>query len=240
MLAWMRALTFTPDPTVHKFTDAQHIFRLSLVTMAIHGFQKVKASITWAASVATTAVITQTTFLPVLSTMKPRTGDAGAEMMYTILRRQKCSITKMYAAEIMHRFDVYLMQSNWFQMGKKSDKISHKNTTFQHADLITNWVGATCWQLWLQLERSWIFQWRTLWKSNMITVYSISVHRFHHKLSCYISSTYRLWFPFAFSFRFPPPSQLLSHVEKRNRTKLELWNVFSTFVTKTICFGNKN
>lgn len=55
------------------------------ITMAIHGFQKVKASIMWAASVATTAIMTQTTFLPVLSTMKPRTGDAGAEMMYTML-----------------------------------------------------------------------------------------------------------------------------------------------------------
>lgn len=34
-----------------------------------------------------TAIITQITFLPVLSTMKPRTGDAGAEMMYTILAK---------------------------------------------------------------------------------------------------------------------------------------------------------
>ncbi len=55
------------------------------ITMAIHGFQKVKASIMWAASVVTTANITQTTFLPVLSTIKPRSGDAGAEMMYTML-----------------------------------------------------------------------------------------------------------------------------------------------------------
>lgn len=54
-------------------------------TIAIQGFQKVKASIMWAASVLTTANITQATFLPVLSTTKPRTGDAGAEMMYTML-----------------------------------------------------------------------------------------------------------------------------------------------------------
>lgn len=59
------------------------------ITMAIHGFQKVKASIMWAASVLTTAIITQTTFLPVLSTIKPRTGDAGAEMMYTILAKME-------------------------------------------------------------------------------------------------------------------------------------------------------
>lgn len=57
------------------------------ITMATHGFQKVKANIMWAASVVTTAIITQTTFLPVLSTTKPRTGDAGAEIMYTILAK---------------------------------------------------------------------------------------------------------------------------------------------------------
>lgn len=57
----------------------KHLVRC--ITMAIHGFQKVKASIMWAMRVVTTAIITQTTFLPVLSTIKPRTGDAGAEMM---------------------------------------------------------------------------------------------------------------------------------------------------------------
>lgn len=62
------------------------------VTMPIHGFQKVKASIMWAASVVTTANITQTTFLPVLSTIKPKTGDAGAEMMYTILGKKEQSM----------------------------------------------------------------------------------------------------------------------------------------------------
>lgn len=56
-------------------------YRVYPVTMAIHGFQKVNASIMCAASVVTTAIITQITFLPVLSTMKPRRGDAGAEMM---------------------------------------------------------------------------------------------------------------------------------------------------------------
>lgn len=55
------------------------------ITMAIHGFQKVKASIMWAASVVTTAISTQITFLPVLSTKNPKTGEAGAEMMYTML-----------------------------------------------------------------------------------------------------------------------------------------------------------
>lgn len=58
-------------------------------TMAIQGFQKVKASIMWAMSVVTTAHSTQITFFPILSTMKPNTGEAGAEMMYTILGEKK-------------------------------------------------------------------------------------------------------------------------------------------------------
>ena len=49
--------------------------------MAIQGVQKVKASIMCAASVPTMAKATQRTFLPVRSTMKPSTGEAGAEMM---------------------------------------------------------------------------------------------------------------------------------------------------------------
>lgn len=57
--------------------------------MAIQGFQKVKASIMWAMSVVKTAYITHITFFPILSTMKPNTGEAGAEMMYTILGEKK-------------------------------------------------------------------------------------------------------------------------------------------------------
>lgn len=57
------------------------MYKKDCVTMAIHGFQKVNASIMWAASVVTTAIITKITFRPTLSTIKPRIGDAGAEMM---------------------------------------------------------------------------------------------------------------------------------------------------------------
>lgn len=74
----------------HRWTSKQSNRRrwrhcVWCATMAIHGFQKVKASIMWAASVAITAHKTQITFLPVLSTRNPKIGDAGAEMIYTIL-----------------------------------------------------------------------------------------------------------------------------------------------------------
>lgn len=59
------------------------------VTMAIQGFQKVKASMMCEASVVTTAHRTQMTFLPTLSTRRPKTGDMGAEMMYTMLQERK-------------------------------------------------------------------------------------------------------------------------------------------------------
>lgn len=58
------------------------------VTIAIQGFQKVKASIMWAISVVTTAHKTHIMFLPVLSTIKPNTGEAGAEIMYTMLEQK--------------------------------------------------------------------------------------------------------------------------------------------------------
>lgn len=55
------------------------------ITIAIHGFQKVKASIMWDTRVAATAYRTQMMFLPVLSTKSPNNGDMGADMIYTIL-----------------------------------------------------------------------------------------------------------------------------------------------------------
>lgn len=59
------------------------------VTMAIQGFQKVKASRMCEASVVSTAHSTQMMFLPTLSTSSPNTGDMGAEMMYTMLQERK-------------------------------------------------------------------------------------------------------------------------------------------------------
>lgn len=56
------------------------------VTMAIQGFQRVKANIRWDKSVVTTANRTHMMFRPILSTTKPNTGEAGAEMMYTTLQ----------------------------------------------------------------------------------------------------------------------------------------------------------
>lgn len=59
-----------------------------LITIAIHGFQKVKASIMWDRKVVATAHRTQMMFFPVLSTRSPNTGDMGADMTYTILPRE--------------------------------------------------------------------------------------------------------------------------------------------------------
>lgn len=58
---------------------------LTNVTMAIHGFHMVKASIMWDTRVAATAHRTQMMFFPVLSTRSPNTGDIGADMTYTML-----------------------------------------------------------------------------------------------------------------------------------------------------------
>lgn len=69
-----------------------------LVTIAIQGFQKVKANIIWEASVVITAHKTQIIFFPSLSTRSPKTGDMGADMIYTILQKNKNKRTEHYQA----------------------------------------------------------------------------------------------------------------------------------------------
>ena len=117
--------------------------------MAIQGFQKVKARIMWAASVVTTAISTQVTFLPVLSTRNPRTGDAGAEMMYTMLAGMEGKENKKLMGI---RLPLSVTSAGLFHIWK--------GTAVQKRNHIV-WV--TCSQLWLQQERSWTSQWRKPW-----------------------------------------------------------------------------
>lgn len=84
--------THTHTHTVNNLKDPQDSHEEVQLTMAIQGFQKVKASIMCDRSVVTTASITHTTFRPVLSTRNPSRGDAGAEMMYTILQNTESEI----------------------------------------------------------------------------------------------------------------------------------------------------
>lgn len=120
------------------------------VTMAIHGFQKVKASIMWAASVVTTAMSTQITFLPVLSTKNPKTGEAGAEMMYTMLA--EIERKENNRLEAMKR---QLRDLIW-PVPHFTEKRNRNGATSMVAH-----VRGTCSQLGLRLGRSWISQWRT-------------------------------------------------------------------------------
>lgn len=119
------------------------------ITMAIHGFQKVKASIMWAASVVTTAMSTQITFLPVLSTKNPKTGEAGAEMMYTMLA--EIERKENNRLEAMKR---QLSDLIW-PVPQLTEKQSRNGATSMMVH-----VRGTCSQLGLQLGRSWISQWR--------------------------------------------------------------------------------
>ena len=53
--------------------------------MATQGFRKVKASKQWLPRVVPTERRTHITFLPTISTIKPKMGANGADSMYTML-----------------------------------------------------------------------------------------------------------------------------------------------------------
>lgn len=56
-----------------------------ILTIATYGLTKVKARSEWQPMVTRTDKHTQNTFLPTLSTRRPRRGDATADIMYKIL-----------------------------------------------------------------------------------------------------------------------------------------------------------
>ena len=56
-----------------------------VLTIATYGLRKVNASSAWQPMDARIDTNTQNTFLPTLSTRRPRSGDATADMIYTML-----------------------------------------------------------------------------------------------------------------------------------------------------------
>ena len=56
-----------------------------VLTIGTYGLIKVNASSAWQPMEARIDIHTQNTFLPTLSTRSPRSGDATADMIYTML-----------------------------------------------------------------------------------------------------------------------------------------------------------